>query len=101
MTRVRALSALSRTRRQALLAFASAIGAFALQSDEDDLLYDRVHRRLNNDRSLRIRDLKVEVRAGVVTIDGAVRSDKLKRKATRTASIKGVKRVVNRLTVGP
>lgn len=100
MTRVRTASGFDRTRRHALLACATALGAFALQSDEDDLLYDRVHRRLNNDRSLRIRDLKVEVRDGVVTIDGIVRSEKLKRKATRTASIKGVERVVNRLAVG-
>ena len=100
MTRESTMSALNRTRRQALLAFGSALGAFALQSDEDDLLYDRVHRKLNNDRSLRIRDLKVEVRDGVVTIDGIVRSEKLKRKATRTATIKGVKRVINRLVVG-
>ncbi len=100
MTRESTMSALKRTRRQALLAFGTALGGFALQSDEDDLLYDRVHRKLNNDRSLRIRDLKVEVRDGVVTIDGTVRSEKRKRKATRTATIKGVKRVINRLVVG-
>ena len=88
------------TRRPVLLALATALAAPALQSDEDDLLYDRVHRRLNNDRSLRIRDLKVEVVDGVVTIDGIIRSEKLKKKATRIASMKGVTRVVNRLVVG-
>ncbi len=92
-------SRLLRTRRL-LIALAAAPWAAALQSDEDDRLYDRVHRKLNNDRSLRIRNLRVEVNAGVVTINGVVRSERLKRKATRAASIKGVKRVVNRLAVG-
>lgn len=86
--------------RRSLIVLAAAPWAAALQSDADGRLYDRVHRKLNNDRSLRIRNLKVEVNGGVVTIDGLVRSERLKRKATRVASIKGVKRVVNRLAVG-
>ena len=70
------------------------------QTVDDGLLYDRVHRKLNNNRSLRIRDLKVEVANGVVTIEGIVRSARLRSKAAKVASIKGVKRVVNRLIVG-
>jgi len=66
---------------------------------DDDLLYDRVHRKLNNHPALRIRDLAVDVTDGVVTIDGVIRSDAAKRRATKVASIKGVKKVVNNLVV--
>lgn len=88
------------TRRAIFLALPLATEAVYSQAVDDGLLYDRVHRRLNNSRSLRIRNLKVEVADGVVTIDGIVRSAKLRTRAAKVASIKGVKRVVNRLVVG-
>ena len=88
------------TRRGVIAALPLATVGVAAQAVGDGLLYDRVHRKLNNNRSLRIRDLKVEVRDGVVTIDGVVRSAKFKGQASKIASIKGVKRVVNRLVVG-
>lgn len=86
--------------RRSLLGLALSATALAVQADDDDLLYDRVHRRLNNDRSLKIKQLEVEVDGGVVTIRGLVRSAKLKAKATKIASIKGVRKVVNRLEIG-
>ena len=88
------------TRRGIFLALPLATKAVYSQAVDDGLLYDRVHRKLNNSRSLRIRNLKVEVADGVVTIDGIVRSAKLRARAAKVASIKGVKRVVNRLVVG-
>ena len=88
------------TRRGILIALPLATEAVYSQAVDDGLLYDRVHRKLNNSRSLRIRNLKVEVADGVVTIDGIVRSAKLRTRAGKVASIKGVKRVVNRLVVG-
>ena len=88
------------TRRGILLALPLATKAVHSQAVDDGLLYDRVHRKLNNNRSLRIRNLKVEVEDGVVTIDGIVRSARLRSRAAKVASIKGVKRVVNRLIVG-
>lgn len=85
--------------RRSLLGLALSATALVAQAD-DDLLYDRVHRRLNNDRSLKIKQLEVEVDGGVVTIRGLVRSAKLKAKATKVASIKGVRQVINRLKIG-
>lgn len=77
----------------------TALGLAAGRVNQD-LLYDRVHRKLNNDRLLKIKNLRVEVSKGVVTIHGIVRSLKLKARATKVASIKGVQQVVNRLEVG-
>ena len=86
--------------RRALLWIAPLVAAAAAaQEVDDDLLYDQVHRRLNNHRTLKIRDLVVEVADGVVTISGIVRSEALKRRASKVASIKGVKKVVNNLDV--
>ncbi len=70
-------------------------------SDEDDILYDKVHRRLNNDRVLKIQGLKVDVTAGVVTVDGVVRTKKQQQKVVKVANIKGVKKVINRVKVVP
>lgn len=88
------------TRRGIVLGLLLATQALGSQAVDDGLLYDRVHRKLNNDRSLRIRDLKVEVSNGVVTIEGIVRSAKLRGRAAKVASIKGVKQVINRLVIG-
>ena len=88
--------------RRSLLWTAPLLASAALaQRVGDDLLYDRVHRKLNNHPALRIRDLAVDVTKGVVTIDGVIRSDSAKRRATKVASMKGVKKVVNNLVVSP
>ena len=90
------------TRRQALLAgLLWQVVAPAQQKVDDGVLYDRVHRKLNNHPALRIRDLRVEVASGVVTIEGSVRSKSIKRRASKVASVKGVAKVVNKLGVGP
>ena len=95
------LRAKTATRRQTLLVGAlSVIGLAAQQPDEDGVLYDKVHRRLNNHRALRIRDLRVTVVDRVVTIQGTVRSQSIKRRASKIASIRGVAKVVNNLEVG-
>lgn len=86
-------------RRNFLVALCSTPLLAVAQVLDDGLLYDRVHRRLNNHRSLRIRDLKVEVKDGVVTVHGIVRTEKLKARAAKVASMKGVKQVINRLVV--
>ena len=100
MTRNMVADVMTFTRRALLLSVPSVALCAAAQAIGDDLLYDRVHRKLNNNRSLRIRDLRVEVKDGVVTIDGVVRSKKLKSRASKIASVKGVQRVNNRLVVG-
>ena len=87
------------TRRSLIWIAPLTARAASAQALGDDLLYDRVHRKLNNHPALRIRDLVVDVTDGVVTIDGVIRSDAAKRRATKVASIKGVKKVVNNLVV--
>ena len=86
--------------RRALIATAALLPWLALAQDADDLLYNRVLRKLNNDRSLRIRDLTVTVDKGVVTINGTVRTGRLKQRAKKVASVKGVQKVVNELRIG-
>lgn len=86
--------------RRALIATAALLRGRAFAQDADDLLYNRVLRKLNNDRSLRIRDLTVTVVQGVVTINGVVRTERLKQRAKKVASVKGVKKVVNELRIG-
>lgn len=88
------------TRRSILVAIASCSAALRAKEVDDGLLHDKINRKLNNNPSLRIRDLKVEVANGVVTIEGVVRSEKVRSRAAKMASLKGVKRVVNRLVVG-
>lgn len=86
--------------RRTLIVATALLPRRALAQDADDLLYNRVLRKLNNDRSLRIRDLTVTVVEGVVTINGTVRSKRLKQRAKKVASVKGVKKVVNELRIG-
>ena len=89
-----------RTRRSLLFALPAVAMVLQGKVVDDGLLHDRVNRKLNNNPSLRIRDLKVEVADGVVTIEGVVRSEKVRGRAGKMAAIKGVKQVVNRLVVG-
>ena len=88
-------------RRSLMIGALWTVGLSAQQRVDDGVLYDRVHRKLNNHPALRIRDLRVEVSDGVVTIEGRVRSEPVKRRAVKVASIKGVSKVVNKLEVGP
>lgn len=89
-----------RSRRSILFALPLLATLVHAKVVDDGLLHDRVNRKLNNNPSLRIRDLRVEVEEGVVTIEGTVRSEKVKNRAAKMAAIKGVKQVVNRLVVG-
>ena len=91
---------MSIARRSFLAAPAVAVAPL-LGAEEDAILYDKIHRRLNNDRDLKIQGLKVDVTNGVVTVDGIVRTEKKLRKIVKVAKIKGVKKVVNRVKVVP
>ena len=84
--------------------FAAALTGAVLSlrgAEEDDVLYDKVHRRLNNDRDLKIQGLKVDVSGGTVTVHGVVRTRKQYQKIAKKAKIKGVKKVVNRVRIVP
>lgn len=72
------------------------------QASSDDQIYDLVRRRLAGDPDVRGGALEIAVKDGVVTLKGVVRSEKAKKKADKlTRKIKGVKSVMNELTVKP
>lgn len=88
----------------ALLAFLLPAAQIALQAQEvsDDALYDQVMRVLVRDQVLKIAELAVEVKGGVVTVHGYVKSEKLLERVERVAKRpKGVREVVNKVGVRP
>lgn len=77
-------------------------GIVAFAQSTDDAIYDKVIRRLANDPDVKGGAFEVDVKDGIVTIKGVVEQDKLKAKAEKLAKkVKGVKGVVNQLTVKP
>jgi len=86
-----------------LMLVLTAVSAAALQqASNDDQIYDLVRRRLAGDPDVRGGALDITVKEGVVTLKGVVRSEKAKKKADKlTRKVKGVKSVVNELTVKP
>lgn len=84
-----------------LVLVASVPGPAPAQDENpDDLLYDRVMRKLVNDRQLKTNALKVAVEDGVVTVAGAVESEKLRLRVGKVVKkIKDVKKVVNQVRV--
>lgn len=82
--------------------FVGATAAFAQGTPEDDRIYDQVRLRLANNAEVKGAALEVIVKAGAVTLRGKVRTDKAKHKAEQLVhKVKGVKSVVNQLTVSP
>jgi osmotically-inducible protein OsmY len=86
-----------------LILVMTAVSAAALQqASNDDQIYDLVRRRLAGDPDVRGGALDITVKEGIVTLKGVVRSEKAKKKADKlTRKVKGVKSVVNELTVKP
>jgi len=76
--------------------------SFCMAADQpsDNLINDRVRIKLAGDPEVKGGALEVNVVQGVVTITGAVENQRQKDKATKLAKkIKGVKQVVNNITV--
>jgi hyperosmotically inducible protein len=66
----------------------------------DDVIVDEVMIKLSGDQDVKGGALKVDCKQGVVTLTGAVDTDAAKGKATKlTKKVKGVKDVINNLTV--
>jgi len=79
-----------------------AAGAPEKQVLTDDLLYDRVIRKLANDPDLKTTALEVRVRDRAVTLRGLVDTNKLRQRAERVVrKVSGVKTVINQLLVRP
>lgn len=69
-------------------------------TDEDADLAREIGKDLDADPRLRVEDLRVDVRRGVVTLRGEVSSiENLQRAVDAAAAVGGVRRVVSRLTV--
>ena len=84
------------TRRFVLLALLPA--ALLAQSKEEDRIYDEVRRNLALDKDVRGAAIVVDVKGGAITLNGRVRNQKARDKATKLAKkVKGVKEVVNLL----
>ncbi len=87
----------------AILGLGLTIGV-PLFADEksDNLIYDATRRRLAGDPDVKGGALEVDVKDGVVTLKGIVRTDQAKAKAEKlTLKVKGAKKVVNQLRVAP
>lgn len=87
----------------AILGLSLTIGV-PLFADEksDNLIYDATRRRLAGDPDVKGGALEVEVKDGVVTLKGIVRTDHAKGKAEKlTLRVKGAKKVINELRVSP
>ena len=94
------------TKLFALLAAAMLFATFCLAADKpvtDDQIYDTVRLHLADDPDVKGGALKVEVKAGVVTLSGTLDTEKQKDKAGKIAKkVKGVAQVVNNITLkGP
>jgi len=64
------------------------------------LLYDRVIRKIVNDRQLKTNALKVAVEDGAVTVSGTVETEKLRVRVEKVVrKIKGVKQIDNQVRV--
>ncbi|HVW83091.1 MAG TPA: BON domain-containing protein [Bryobacteraceae bacterium] len=80
------------------VALVSAIAADKPVSD--DYINDSVRQKLAADQVVKGGDLDVQVKDGVVTLNGKVREGKQKDKAERIAKkIRGVKSVVNNIKI--
>lgn len=72
----------------------------AQDENPDDIVYDRVIRKLVNDPRLKTNALEVAVAEGVVTVTGFVETEKLRLRVDKIVKkVKGVKKVVNQVRV--
>ncbi|HBY59956.1 MAG TPA: hypothetical protein DEH78_09035 [Solibacterales bacterium] len=86
-------------RRVFLTALAPLVLA-AQKVHSDDEIYDLVRQRLANDPEVKGGALEVDVKDGVVTVRGEVRTEKIRQKVDKVAKkVKGVKAVKNETRV--
>jgi osmotically-inducible protein OsmY len=81
-----------------------ALVAAPLAADKasDDLIYDTVKMKLGKDGQVRSGGFTIDVKDGVVTLEGKVPTEKQRTRAeSLTKKVKGVVKVVNKLIVEP
>jgi osmotically-inducible protein OsmY len=72
------------------------------KKQSDDTIYDMVKMRLANDPDIKGGHLQVDVKAGVVTVQGRVDKEKARAKVDKVArKVKGVTTVNNQVRVEP
>jgi osmotically-inducible protein OsmY len=80
-----------------------ALGNLCFSKDQpptDNMITDQVRIRLANDQIVKGAALQVDVKDGIVTLSGLVDEPKAKDRAVKiTRKVKGVKQVINNLTV--
>jgi len=83
-----------------MFALASVCLAAGKQPITDDSIYDAVRMKLANDQVVKGGALQVDVKEGVVTLGGSVPMEEQKDRAAKLAAkVKGVKKVVNNITL--
>ena len=81
---------------------AAPLAAASQKGTSDDAITDNVRRKLANDPDVKGGALEVDVKNGVVTVKGKVKTDKARAKAERLIhKVKGVTGVQNQLVVDP
>lgn len=83
-----------------LMAFMVAGVCLAKDPVTDDMIYNNVRIKLASDQVVKGGALMVDVKEGVVTLGGSVEQQKQKDRAAKLAKgVKGVKQVINNITV--
>ena len=83
-----------------LIALMAAGACMAKDAITDDMIYNNVRIKLASDAVVKGGALEVDVKEGVVTIGGSVEMEKQKGRAAKLAkSVKGVKQVINNITI--
>ncbi len=95
-----------KTRRAVASLFLSlpfAVAAFGGDAPPDDnYIYDMVREKLATDAVVKGGAIDVDVKNGVVTLKGKVQDPKQKTRAESLAKkVKGVKSVINEITISP
>jgi osmotically-inducible protein OsmY len=87
------------------LVTACLLAGLVLAADKttnDDVIVDQVRIRLASDAVVKGGGLGVDCKSGVVTLSGVVANPKQKDRASKVAGkVKGVKQVVNNITIAP
>ncbi len=82
------------------LALLASVCLAADKAVSDNALYDNVRIKLAADAEVKGGALGVDVKEGVVTLSGAVDTDRQKSKAAKLAKkVKGVKQVINNISL--
>ena len=90
----------AKIRALLLLFLLAGVSLAKSEPANDNVITDQVAIRLSSDQLVKGGGLKVDVKDGVVTLSGQVDEPKAKTRAEKLArKVKGVKQVVNNLTV--